>query len=314
MKIVSFDSECTRDYGMHCEMCMFEYTVANEDFKMELSKQIYINASKPTGRSKKFLRADMEKVKDAPTYKKVRPQIAAVFGWTDTIYISHSPESTFRYLCCMDRHINADAMACKAYDIYSIVRNYADIASYGLADIARTFGIHYNGKESNIDSKTCIRILEYLCKEEHTDIRGLLSMCGKDAEVDSEVIYHNTLLKIRREKLYSMYTRPPGKGRFEGTVFSMAESFEDNRINSGFRIAEYIISNGGRMTRKVSESSVFIWDGDVDSKRLESVNRMPEGTIRVMESHQLFQDDVIGSESGPQDAKGPSGQTSLDDY
>ncbi len=316
MMIVAFDSECSRDFGMHCEMCMFGYVVADSDFKIETSKQIYIHASKPTGRSKKFMRSDMEKVKNAPPYKKVRPQIASVFDHDNAIYISHSPETTFRYLCCMDRHINAKPISCKAYDLFSIVRNYADISSYGLSDIARTFNIPFRGKESNVDAKTCIKILDYLCKEEKTDIMGLLAICGKRAEVESEVIYHNTLLKIKRERLFSMYDRKKGKGKFDGLVFSMAESFEDNRISSGFRIAEYITSNGGTITRKASESQVFIWDGNVDSKRLESVNMMPEGSVRIIESPELFsmndkEPDVEKNTSSKKDLRG---QTVLDDY
>ena len=66
MKIVAFDSECSRDIGLYCEMCTFGYAVANESFNIELSKQIFINASKPTGRSKKFCRTDYSKFKNAP--------------------------------------------------------------------------------------------------------------------------------------------------------------------------------------------------------------------------------------------------------
>ena len=315
MKIVAFDSECTRDFGMHCEMCMFGYVMCDQDLKVMESKQIYINANKPTGRSKQFLRSDMDKVKDAPPYKKVRPQIAGLLSGEDTLFISHSPEATFRYLCLMDRHINAKPMICKAYDLYTIVRNYADISSYGLSDIARTFNIPYRGKESNVDAKTCIRILEYLCKEERTDITGLLSICGKGAEVDSEIIYHNTLLKVKRERLFSMYDKKTGKGMFDGIVFSMAEAFENNRISSGFRIADYILANGGTLTKKVTDSQVFIWDGDVNSKRLESVNLMPEGTIRVMESPELFSlKDGEPIVDKPSEGEKPVGQTLIDDY
>lgn len=317
MKIVSFDSECSRDFGMHCEMCTFGYVVSDENFKTEVSKQIYIKASKPTGRSKTFLRTPYDKFKNAPQYKNVRPQIASVFGWEDAVYITHSPETTFRYLCCMDRHFNYKPIRCKAFDLYTIVKNYADISSYGLSDIAKTFGIKYRGKESNIDAKTCIKILEYLCKEEHTDIRGLLAVCGHGAEVESEVIYYNTMLKIKQDRLWTFYDKPAGSGKFEGKVFSMSESFENNRISIGFRIAEYITSNGGRMTRKASESQIFVWDGDVTSKRLNSVNSMPDGNILILETNELF---ALGeSESEPSDvpvkpARKKAGQLSIDDF
>ena len=42
------------------------------------------------------------------------------------------------------------------------------------------------------------------------------------------------------------------------------------------------------MTRKVSESNFFIWDGNIDSKRLESANLMADGTIRILTADELF--------------------------
>ena len=205
MKIVAFDSECSRDIGLYCEMCTFGYAVANESFNIELSKQIFINASKPTGRSKKFCRTDYSKFKNAPRYKVVRSQIESALQKEDTIYVAHSPEVTFRYLCCMDRRNNLEPISCKVFDIHSIVRNYADIPSYGLSNIAKLFGIPYDSKESNVDVKTCIRILQYICKEENLSIEGLLEMCGKGAVVDSEVVYHSTLLKFKQERLQKYY-------------------------------------------------------------------------------------------------------------
>lgn len=290
MKIVAFDSECSRDIGLYCEMCTFGYAVANESFNIELSKQIFINASKPTGRSKKFCRTDYSKFKNAPRYKVVRSQIESALQKEDTIYVAHSPEVTFRYLCCMDRRNNLEPISCKVFDIHSIVRNYADIPSYGLSNIAKLFGIPYDSKESNVDVKTCIRILQYICKEENLSIEGLLEMCGKGAVVDSEVVYHSTLLKFKQERLQKYYDgkMPSGSKELEGKVFSMAESFEDQRIEIGFRIADFINHHGGKLTRKVSESNFFIWDGNIDSKRLESANLMADGTIRILTADELF--------------------------
>ena len=289
MKIISFDSECSRDFGLHCEMCLFGYVVANTGFNIELNKQIYVNASKPTGRAKKFSTADYEKVKAAPAYKNVRPQIASVFDWPDGVYIAHSPESTFRYLCCMDRSFcGGKPIRCKAYDIYTIVRNYADLPSYGLYSVAKTFNIPYNRKEPNADAKTCIKILEYICKEEKITFEKLLEICGNGAVVDSEVIYHNTMKKFRQEKLNRIYAKPHIPGKFEGKVFSLSESFEAERIEIGIRIAEYITDNGGTVTKKSSESNIFIWDGDLNSKRLESVNSTQSDEIKVISPEELF--------------------------
>lgn len=291
MKIISFDSECTRDFGTHCELCLFGYVVANTDFAIELNKQIYVKASKPTGRSKKFLTADYEKVKEAPEYKTARPQIASVFSWPNGVYLAHSPETTFRYLCCMDRiYSRGNAIRCKAYDIFTIVRNYADLPSYGLANIAKTFNIPYNRKEPNADAKTCIKIVEYICKEENITFEKLLEVCGNGAAVDSEVVYHNTMKKFKQEKLYKIYDRPHKTGKFNGTIFSISESFETDRLELGIRIAEYIVDNGGKITRKSSESNVFVWDGDLNSKRLESVNSVPGDAIKVITPDELFSD------------------------
>ncbi len=289
MKIISFDSECTRDFVMHCEMCLFGYAVANTNFGIELNRQIYIKASKPTGRAKKFISADYEKVKTAPEYREIRSQIASVFDWPDGVYIAHSPESTFRYLCCMDRIAGSNKpIRCKAYDIFTLVRNYADLPSYGLASIAKTFNIPYNRKEPNSDAKTCIKILEYICKEEKITFEKLLEICGNGAIVDSEVVYHNTMKKFKQEKLNKIYDSPHKEGKFNGIVFSLSESFENNRLELGLRIAEYIVENGGKITKKSSESNIFVWDGDLESKRLESVNSVQGDTIKVITPDELF--------------------------
>lgn len=289
MKIIAFDSECSRDIGLYCELCMFGYAVADESFNIEVSKQIFVNASKPTGRSKKFCRTDYSKFKNAPRYRVVRSQIESIFGKEDTILISHSPEITFRYLCCMDRREGLGPMRCNVLDIKSMVRNYADIPSYSLSAIAKLFGIPYDSKESNVDAKTCIRIFQYLCKEENTDPVHLIEMCGKGAVVDSEVVYHSTLLSFKKERLQKYYDgKMHHDGFLNGKVFSMAESFEDQRIEIGFRIAEYVTSNGGKLTRKVSESSSFVWDGNIDSKRLESANLMPDDAMSIISTDELF--------------------------
>lgn len=294
MKIVAFDSECSRDIGSYCEMCMFGYAVADESFNIELSKQIFINASKPTGRSKRFCRTDYSKFKNAPRYKVVRSQIESALQKEDTIYISYSPEITFRYLCCMDRRNNLGPIPCKVFDIRSMVRNYADIPSYGLSSIAKLFSIPYDWKEANVDAKTCIRIMQYLCKEENLTPEQLLELCGKGAIVDSEVVYHSTLLRFKQERLQKYYDgKMPTNGKgLEGMTFSMAESFEGQRIEIGFRIAEFVTHHGGRLTRKASESDHFVWDGDIHSKRLESVNLMPDGSVTVMTTDELFAMDV----------------------
>ncbi len=267
---------------------MFGYVVSNEKFKIELNKQIFIKASKPTGRAKKIIRTDYEKIKDAPKYKDVRPQIASVFDWPEGIYITHSPESTFRYLCCMDRTVGQSPIRCRAYDIFTIVRNYADIPSYGLKNIAKTFNIPYDSKESNAEAKTCIRILEYICKEENTTIEKLLEICGNGAVVESEVIYYNTLKKSRMEKFNSICNSQPKSGELSGIVFSLSESFENSRLELGIRIAQFIIDNGGTITKKASECNRFIWDGDLNSKRLQSVNSVPGENIIVLTPDELF--------------------------
>lgn len=269
---------------------MFGYAIADESFNIELSKQIFINASKPTGRSRKFCRTDHSKFKNAPRYKVVRSQIESALQKEDAIYISYSPEITFRYLCCMDRKDNLRPIPCKVYDIHTMVRNYADIPSYGLSSIAKLFNIPYDGKEPNVDAKTCIRIMQYLCKEENLTPEQLLELCGKGALVDSEVVYHSTLLKFKQERLQRYYDgkiRSEGK-ELDGKVFSMAESFEERRIEIGFRIADFVTHHGGKLTRKVSESNCFIWDGDIHSKRLESANLMPDDAITVMTTDELF--------------------------
>ena len=288
MNVIAFDTECSRDFGTHCEMCSFGYIVADSELSVEISRKCYIKASKPTGRQKKVMKTPFEKFSDAPEYPSIYPAVKDIFDQKDTIFISHSPETDFRYLCCMNRRYGQEQIACKAYDILTIVRNYADIPSYSLSGIMHTFGLKYNRKEENADSKACIEILRYICKEEKTSLEQLLMVCGKGAMVDSEVINHRTLLKFKQERLNKYYDREPKKdGKFKGFTFSMSESFESTKIELGFHIADVITHYGGKLTRKVSESQIFVWDGMIDSKRLESVNKNGE-PIEVITTNQLF--------------------------
>ena len=291
MIIVAFDTECSRDFGTHCEMCSFGYVVADEALTVEISKKCYIKASKPTGRQKKAIRTPYEKFANAPEYKFTHPVIMDIFEQKDAIFISHSPETDFRYICCMNKRYGTEQVSCKAYDLLTIVRNYADIPNYSLSGIMKTFGLHYDRKAENGSAKACIDILRYICKEEGTTVEQLLQVCGRGAVVDSEVINHRTMLKFKQERLNKYYDQNPKKdGKFKGLTFSMAESFEDSRIEIGFHIAETISHHGGKLTRKVSESSIFVWDGSLDSKRLESVN-MNNTPIRVISTDELFSSD-----------------------
>ena len=292
MIVISFDTGCSRDFGTHCEMCSFGYVVADELLNEEISRNCYIKASKPTGRQKKALKIPYEKFSDAPEYSSVYPVLKDIFQQKDAIFISNSPENDFRYICCMNRRYGREQISCRAYDILAIVRNYADLPDYSLPGIMRTFGLTYKRKEENANAKACLEILRYICKEENTSLEQLLMVCGKDAVVDSEVINHRTLLKFRQERLNGYYDKKPKGGRFSGVRFSMSESFEATKIELGFHVAEYITHHGGVLTRKVSESDVFVWDGMLDSKRLESVN-MNSTPIEVISTDQLFSADFV---------------------
>ena len=293
MIVVAFDTECSRDFGTHCEMCSFGYVIADSSLSIEMSKKSYIKASKPTGRQKKVMKTPFEKFSDAPEYPSVYPVIKDIFDQKEAIFISHSPETDFRYICCMNRRYGTEQITCKAYDLLTIVRNYADLPNYSLSGIMKTFGLQYKAKEENADAKACIDIIRYICNEEKTTVEQLLLVCGKGAVVDSEVINHRTMLKFKQERLNKYYEQKPnGNGKFKGFTFSMAESFENTRIEIGFHIAQLITHYGGALTRKVSESDVFVWDGSFDSKRLESVN-MNAIEIPVITTDELFSSDFM---------------------
>lgn len=274
-------------------MCSFGYVVADSSLSVEISKKCYIKASKPTGRQKKAMRTPYEKFSNAPEYKSVYPIIADILEQKDAVFISHSPETDFRYICCMNRRYGLEQFKCNSYDILTIVRNYADLPSYSIPGIMKTFGLNYDRKVENYNAKACIEILKYICKEENTTLEKLLEVCGRGAVVDSQVINHRTLLSFKQERLNKFYDKEPKTdGKFKGFTFSMAESFEEARIEIGFHIAETIAHQGGKLTRKVSESQIFVWDGILDSKRLESVNvnRTP---IEVISTDQLFSSDYV---------------------
>ena len=313
MIVIAFDTECSRDFGTHCEMCSFGYVVADADLSVEISRKTCIKASKPTGRQKKAVRTPYEKFKDAPEYTSIYPAIKDIFEQKDAIFISSSPETDFRYLCCMNRRYGTQQINCKAYDILSIFRNYAHLPAYSLLGIMQMFNLKYDKRVENADSKACIDILRFICKEEKVTLEQLLQTCGNGALVDSEVINHRTFLKFKQERLSKYYDREPKKeGKFKGFTFCMAESFEDSRIEIGFHIAETIAHYGGKLTRKVSESQVFIWDGSMDSKRLDSVNvnRQP---IEVITTEELFSSDYM-PQTGPQDAQGAEAGLEFDDF
>lgn len=291
MMIVAFDSECSRDFGNYCEMCSFGYVIADMDFNIVMSKRSLIRASKPTGRQKKAVRIPAEELASAPEYNSVYNMIADVFETSDAVFISHAPETDFRYLCCMNRRFGKENIRCKAFDLLTLVRNYADLPNYSLSGICKTFGIKYSRKEDNADAKACIDILRYICNEEKTSVQDILNVCGNGAVVDSEVINYRTLSAFKKERLNKLYNAKPTSGKkFSGVVFSMAESFEENRIELAFHIAETIVHYGGTITRKVSESHIFVWDGSIDSKRLESVN-MNHTPIRIISTDELFSSD-----------------------
>ncbi|MCQ2052577.1 MAG: hypothetical protein MJZ03_01375 [archaeon] len=293
MIVVAFNTECSRDFGTYCEMCSFGYVVANSDLKIELSKKFYIKALKPTGRQKRVLKTPFENFKNAPRYSDVYPIIKNVFEQKNAIFISHSPETDFRYISCMARRYGLSPILCTAYDILSIVRNYANIHTYSLSGIMKIFGLKYAKNIENADAKACVDILKYICDEEHTDLKQLLMICGKNATVDSEVIHYRTTLKIKQKRLDIYYSKKSnGSGKFKGFAFSMDESFENSKIEIGFHIAEIVTHYGGTLTRKVSESQVFVWDGRIDSKRLESVN-VNKSHIEVITTKELFSSDYM---------------------
>ena len=111
--------------------------------------------------------------------------------------------------------------------------------------------------------------------------------------MDSEVINHRTLLRFKQERLNKYYDKSPkSEGKFKGLSFSMAESFEGDRIEIGFHVAETILHHGGKLTRKVSDSQVFVWDGILDSKRLQSAN-MDAKDIEIITTNELFSSDYV---------------------
>lgn len=293
MIVVAFDTECSRDFGTYCEMCSFSYVIANSDLKIESSKKFYIKALKPTGRQKRVLKTPFENFKNALQYSDVYPTIKNIFDQKNAVFISHSPETNFRYINYMARRYGLSPVPGTAYDILSIVRNYANIHTYSLSGMMKIFGLNYTKNTENADAKACIDILKYICNEERVDLKQLLMVCGKNAIVDSEVIHYRTILKIKQKKLSTYYLKKPsGSGKFKGFTFSMDESFEDSKIEIGFHIAEIITHYGGILTKKVSESQIFVWDGHINSRRLESVN-VNKSYIEVITTKELFSSDYI---------------------
>ncbi|MCQ2086128.1 MAG: hypothetical protein MJY54_01715 [archaeon] len=292
MKLVAFDTGCSRDYNNFCEMCLFGFVIANENFEIETSEYMFIKANKPTGRLRNIVRVDSKKLSIAPDYGVVRKIISQIFGLEDVVFIAHSPENNFRHLCIMDRRYGISPIKCKAYDVLVLLRNYVNIPLYSLSDIAGTFGIKFDHSESNHRAKTCIRIVEYICKEERISLKQFIEVCGRGALVDSEIVNHRVLIAFKQKRMELFYS---GKmvaknGKFSNMKFAMSESFENENIEVGFRIGEYVTHNGGIMTKRSSEANVFIWDGNATSKRLGPIYSMNH--IKVIKPSELFTIDV----------------------
>ncbi|MCQ2056271.1 MAG: hypothetical protein MJY64_02220 [archaeon] len=289
---MAFDTGCSRDYNNFCEMCLFGFVIANENFEIETSECILIKANKPTGRLRNVVKVDSKKLSMAPDYRAVRKIISQIFGLKDAVFIAHSPENNFRHLCIMDRIHSFSPVKCKAYDILTLLRNYANIHLYSLSGIASILGIKFDYSESNHRAKTCVRIVEYVCKEERISLERFVEVCGRGALVDSEIINHKILTAFKQKRLDLFYSNKMvvKNGKFNNVKFAMSESFENENIELGFRIGEYVIGNGGIMTKRSSEADVFIWDGSSTSKRLGPIYFMDH--IKVIRPSELFTTDV----------------------
>lgn len=288
MKLVAFDTQCSKDNGFYCEMCKFSYAVSNDIFHIITSDEIYIKAKKPTGKLKRHVKIDEERLSYAPDYKSVHRRIGNILGMDDSVFLAHSPASDFRHFWCMDKGYQTDNIPCKAYDIHTIVRNYAYLPSYSLHSICWAWGIEHKSKSLRSNAEACIRIMEFICKESGLTIEEIIQRYGQNAMIDSELVYHKTKMEFKRERLLKCYTDDNKKnGKFNGITFSLAESFEETSVEVGLRIAEYIVHNGGNLITKASECDVFIWDGDLSSQRLNSVN-ISEKEIKVIDRDTLF--------------------------
>ena len=288
MKLIAFDTACSRDYKDFCEICLFGFVVASENFEIEMSGCTPIRASKPTGRLRKIARVDPEKLAVSPDYRAVRKTISQILSRKDAIYVAHSPENNFRHLCIMDRRYGIAPIKCKAYDVFTLLKNYANIPLYSLSGIANTFGIRFNHSENNYRAKTCVRIMEYICKEEKISLKRFIEVCSKGAVVDSEIINHRIVVKSKQKRMEAFYSNMMAvkNGKFSNMKFAVSESFENENIEVGFRIGEYVTRNGGVMTKRSSEADIFVWDGNIASKRLGSVYSSRQ--VKVVTPSELF--------------------------
>jgi len=182
MKYLFFDIECAGVFKNVAKICAFGYCLTDEKFHILEKEDILINPqgnfhlTDRKGEQGIVLPYKYEDFKNYPTFPALAPRIYQLLQGEDTLVAGHATMNDVKYLNLESKRFSLPSFAFRFADTQFIYMNRIGEFSrqFGLGAIAESLGVEFTPHRAADDAYATMKIAEAMCKEENTDLAGLL--------------------------------------------------------------------------------------------------------------------------------------------
>ena len=331
MRYLFFDLEFASSKEGY-KVCEFGYTVTNESFKVVEKNNLIINPRIPRRdwdwyALKKILTRRIEEYERRPTFDKYFRKISELIKSADLIF-GHTVNGD---ATAINDECKRYELPCLDYDFYDIVPFYKKLyeaeSSVALATMVESLGIigGDNNHDAGTDSFNTMLVLSEMLKQKEITLSDLIAECPEAFDQTRDYVLKSYIedLKRKEEKFFSelsgdgtnevrkskvnkrrviqfldnlVQCDDPGEKLYEQCV-AISTNYEAHHFSQILNLAQLIVDQGGYVTRKVSESNIFVTyeligeDGEpIHDKGLACANAVNEdgGSIRIITLEELL--------------------------
>ncbi|MBO4989490.1 MAG: hypothetical protein J6D37_04080 [Clostridia bacterium] len=307
MRYVFFDIECASVNKETAKICVFGYVVTDEQFHILEQQDLRLNPkggfhlTDRKGERGLVLPYEYKSFRTCPTFDKAYPTIKALLEGEDTLVFGHAAVNDVKYLCLETKRFSLPSFTFAFGDtqLLYMTRENSFATQPGLETVTKSLGVDFTPHRAMDDAYATMKVAEALCKEEHTDLFGLLKKYGCTLGVlrdyqysapltEREIAYREECERKRIERLRHREAffrvvnakHPFVNGAFKGKIFCFSRKLEEEE--EGVSLVQLIYQNGGKYLTRLSSCNVFVCR-DETGERFRRISERTDVTVLTPE-------------------------------
>ncbi len=271
-KNIAFDIECSRCYLQDSEICAFGYSVADDSFEIIEKEDILIKPKRPIQeRLIEIIPFNQNELDNSPPFFDVYEQICSILKEDGVRLFAHDAKNDLKYLIYECKINKLDMPDITVYDTKRIFKLYAKPERAALYNAANWIETDYQQHIPSEDSSICIGILRKILNELGDSFEEWLLSVHEKITVDTKTVQKDIIRSVLVDKYNKLKNIKPDDSKSSSHLFgvcvSICHEIEKNDLELAIEIAKKVTTNGGYISKKVTESTIFIESGCEDSGR-----------------------------------------------